>query len=40
MASNEVREAEVREPLGRESLVDGVWRKIKAWVGVTRAIER
>jgi len=38
--SSELREMEVREPLAIESVVEGVWRKMRAWVEVTRAIER
>lgn len=38
--SREVRELDAREPLPIESLVDGVCRKMRAWVGVTSAIDR
>ena len=31
---------EVSDPLFMASLVEGLWRKMRAWVGVTRAIER
>jgi ABC-type transporter Mla MlaB component len=30
----------VRDPLAMESLVVGLWRKMRAWEGVTREIER
>lgn len=38
--SRDVREIDVREPLAMESFVDGLWRNMRACVGVTRAIER
>ena len=39
MLSREVRDMEVREPLAIASLVDGVCRKMRACVRVTRAID-
>lgn len=38
--SREVREMDVREPFPRMSVEDGVCRKIRACVGVTRAMDR
>lgn len=38
--SRDVREMDVREPFPRDSVVDGVCRKIRACVGVTSAMER
>ena len=37
--SKEVRDIDVRDPLVKESLADGLWRKIRACVGVTSAID-
>lgn len=39
MLSREVRDMEVREPLAIASLVEGVCRKMRACVLVTRAID-